>query len=217
MGRRSGLSSKRRGPPKSKGARQKRVTTLLPREAPAVRQKRAATSDALEGVQVSEVDRRICIKCAWVAAGRPGAASWSGRDGLAARILQDNAGLFRGRNAVQNVIMPTLRACSVANDTGRDYSGARQAGSGGSNAKFRVVDAPHDEALAVGMAALNRGLSMPRAAQRASVVRVREGGSEVGPNALRRMRGALGGKREAMPRSCQGSRDAADSRFGGHH
>ena len=109
--------------------------------------------ESIDSVRLSEQERRIVIKGAWIAAGKPNPATWVGCDGLAARIVKDSRRLFKGPvRAVTDVVIPTLRECAVADNAGRDYNGERRAGSGGHNKKMRAEDWATDDALAAGEA-----------------------------------------------------------------
>ena len=164
--------------------------------------------ELLEGVTLSERERRNFIKGTFVSAGKPNAATFGGRDGLANKIKRDNPILFPNPNSTQDIILPVLKACAMAEADGVDYNGQRKIGSGGKNKKMDIADRGHDNALSAGVTALNKGLGMQRAVDRVNGVRSREGKSNIGPNVLTRIRDELGGERRAKGRHSQGSRDA---------
>lgn len=104
-------------------------------------------------MQVSPQERRVYIKCAYVAAGKPNAAAFiDGRDGLAYQIMRKNRRLFPSRNSVQNIILPVLKALAAAEESDMDYDGSRQSGSGGHNRKMDIANARFDNSMAVGVA-----------------------------------------------------------------
>ena len=142
-----------------------------------------------------------------MSAGRPPASTFLEPDGIANHIKKTHPRIYTGKKAKRDVILPTLRKCAIAHEAGLDYDGSRAPGSGGHNKKMDVKDCSHDDAMAVGMISLNKGLGMRRAVQRTNAVRARQQKEPVGKDVLRRIRDELGGKRRAKPRSSQGSRD----------
>ena len=91
MPRRKGLSSRRVGITKKWPAR-----TSAPADQPTKRQQTFSspmvTGESTDSVRLSEQERRIAIKAAWIAAGKPNPATWTGHDSIGHAIPQGEWG-----------------------------------------------------------------------------------------------------------------------------
>lgn len=171
------------------------------------RPQRTPTPAEQGSVVVSEYERRVAIKALWVAAGRPAEGDWGGRDGTVAWIMSTLCPRVLTQRCGPELVREVLRRCAVAESKSEDYDCQRKAGSGGHNRKMDVANCLTDDAMAIGMAALNKGFSFSIATGRVNTKLRALGRKEITEKVLVRLVGELGGEIAAVGNVQQGSRD----------
>lgn len=152
--------------------------------------KRQAPPAEQGSVTVSEFERRVSIKALWVAAGKPPGDQWGGRDSTVAWIMQTLCPRVLTKRYGPELVREVLRRCAVAESKSENYDCERKAGSGGHNRKMDVANCLTDDAMAIGMAALNKGFGFSIATGRVNT-KLRAQGRRGGRQAQRRARRAL--------------------------
>ena len=174
---------------------------------PSRKRQYADISDVSDGVVVSEMERRIAIKTLWVAAGKPKAAEWQGHGGLVPQIVERLSPFVLSEKHGSKVVLAVLKRCAELDRKNQDYDGRRKPGSGGHNKKMVVEDCLTDDAMAIGINALNQGFSMPIAVARTNARLAKDKRDEIDKSVLIRIVGELGGEGGVVGTSQQGSRD----------
>ena len=80
-----------------------------------------AGSEMTTGAVVSELERRLTIKALWVAAGKPNATEWKGKDGTVQSIVKQLCPFVLSEKTGHKVVLDTLKRCAELDERGINY------------------------------------------------------------------------------------------------